>query len=107
MTQKEYDEPNTCSECGKELNETNMWSEDTCLECAIALKLEPETEKAIELNIRTLLKMHPNPQQFIKTLQNEAIDQAFRELSETIQNHTKRLHEIEKILEDANLWSFE
>ena len=36
----------------------------------------------------------------IKTLQNEAIDQAFRELSETIQNHTKRLHEIEKILED-------
>ena len=40
-------------------------------------------------------------------LKNEAIDQAFRELSETIQNHTKRLHDIEKVLEDANLWSFE
>ena len=62
---------------------------------------------AIETNIRTLLKDHPNPQQFIKTLQNEAIDQAFRELSEIIQNHTKRLHEIEKVLEDANLWSFD
>ena len=39
---------------------------------------------AIETNVRTLLKDHPNPQQFIKTLQNEAIDQAFRELNEKI-----------------------
>jgi len=39
---------------------------------------------AIETNIRSLLKDHPHAQQFIKTLQNEAIDQAFRELSERI-----------------------
>jgi len=41
---------------------------------------------AIETNVRTLLKDHPNPQQFIKTLQNEAIDQAFREISEGMDN---------------------
>jgi len=69
-------------------------------------------------------------------LKNEAIDNAFTELSKsiadlikriyilegnfnelaedvdeyltpTIKNHTKRLHEIEKVLEDANLWSFD
>ena len=64
-------------------------------------------------------------------LKNEAIDNAFTELTneigklwneiqalqtrtETLEdiqaitaNHTKRLHEIEKVLEDANLWSFE
>jgi tetrahydromethanopterin S-methyltransferase subunit G len=39
---------------------------------------------AIETNIRSLLKDHPHAQQFIKLLQNEAIDNAFRELSERV-----------------------
>ena len=50
----------------------------------------------------------------VEILKNEAIDNAFTELNDEIQelksrmeNHTKRLHEIEKVLEDTNLWSFE
>ena len=39
---------------------------------------------AIERNIRIQLTLHPNPRNFIKTLQNEAIDQAFREIHNEI-----------------------
>ena len=40
--------------------------------------------EVLEWNIRTLLKLHSNPEQFIKTLQNEAIDNAFVETSEQL-----------------------
>jgi hypothetical protein len=39
---------------------------------------------AIETNVRTLIKTHPDPKQFIEILRNEAIDQAFREISNRI-----------------------
>jgi hypothetical protein len=47
---------------------------------------------AIETNIRTLIKSHPEPKNFIETLRNEAIDQAFREISD-------RLNYLEKDIE--------
>jgi len=69
---------------------------------------------AIETNVRTLIKTHPDPKQFIETLRNEAIDQAFQEVNETfqdirklIENHSQHIHKIEKVLQDANLWDFE
>lgn len=38
---EKYVEPKTfCSECGRELTEDNMWSEDTCKQCAVVLELE-------------------------------------------------------------------
>jgi hypothetical protein len=61
---------------------------------------------AIETNIRSLLKDHPHAQQFIKILQNEAIDQAFREIHEDVQlifatldAHNKTLINILEILD--------
>lgn len=34
------EEPTFCSECGRELTKDNMWSEDTCKQCAVVLGLE-------------------------------------------------------------------
>jgi hypothetical protein len=49
---------------------------------------------AIETNVRTLIKTHPDSKQFIETLRNEAIDQAFREISERIDAILFRQEEI-------------
>lgn len=46
---------------------------------------------AIETNVRTLIKMHPDPKRFMETLRNEAIDQAFREISESIETLAERI----------------
>ena len=74
--------------------------------------MEINAEQYIETEMMLMVEHtnkngYPFIAQLTKTLQNEAIDQAFRELSERINNHSKRLHDIEKVLEDANLWSFE
>jgi len=47
--------------------------------------------EAIELNVRTLIKSHPRAANFIKTLQNEAIDQAFQETNLQIKRLTARM----------------
>ena len=51
--------------------------------------------EAIELNVRTLIKSHPRAANFVKTLQNEAIDQAFQEIREDITDILKRLTDLE------------
>lgn len=49
---------------------------------------------AIETNVRTLIKTHPDSKRFMETLRNEAIDQAFREISERIDAILFRQEEI-------------
>ena len=55
-------------------------------------QIEIETT-AIETNVRTLIKTHPDPKQFIETLRNEAIDQAFQEISESIEILAERIQD--------------
>jgi len=38
--EKYIEEPIFCSECGRKLTKENMWSEDTCKQCAVVLGLE-------------------------------------------------------------------
>ena len=65
-------------------------------------QIEIETT-AIETNVRTLIKTHPSPKQFIETLRNEAIDQAFREttiqLEATFQDIKKIYDRFEHVIQ--------
>jgi hypothetical protein len=53
---------------------------------------------AIETNVRTLIKSHPYPKQFIERLRNEAIDQAFQEISERLDECRNRIFILEQTL---------
>jgi len=57
---------------------------------------EPIMIEAIETNVRTLIKSHPRAANFIKTLQNEAIDQAFQEITDKLYDMEQKIDFLEK-----------
>ena len=65
------------------MTEIEVTQTETTKTC-IVVDLQSLTDEAIEQNIASLLTLHSNSAQLIKQLQNTAIDNAFQEISQRI-----------------------